>query len=113
MLPKTQKIHLDKEFDQIFKTGRSAYGRFLGVKALKNDLEFNRFAVVLGTKIEKSAVKRHFLKRLIFKVLKDCQHNLNFSADCVIIALVNIKKANQNDLKLEIERLFSGLFKKA
>lgn len=109
MLPKTQKIHLDKEFDQIFKTGRSAYGRFLGVKALKNDLKINRFAVVLGLKVEKSAVRRHLLKRLIFNLIKKNQANLNFSADCVIIALAAIKTASKEDIDLEIKNLLKEI----
>lgn len=105
MLPKKQKIHLDKEFDQIFKTGRSIYGRFLGVKVIKNKLDYSRFAVVLGNKVEKSAVKRHFLKRLVFKTLRDKQTSLNYFADCVIIALASIKTANKSDLELELASL--------
>lgn len=112
MLPKIQKIHLDKEFNQIFKTGRSAYGRFLGVKIKENKLKYNRFAVILGLKVEKSAVKRHLLKRRLFKVLKEQQNNLNFFADCVIIALPSIKTADLNELKLELIEIFIKLSKK-
>ncbi len=112
MLPKIQKIHLDKEFNEIFKTGRSAYGRFLGVKIKENNLEYSRFAVILGLKVEKSAVKRHFLKRRIFKLLQEQQNNLNFFGDCVIIALPTIKKANLDELKTEVMEIFLKLSKK-
>ncbi|MCK9467733.1 MAG: ribonuclease P protein component [Patescibacteria group bacterium] len=102
MLPKTQKLHLDKEFDQVFQTGRSTYGRFLGVKMIKTKLPQSRFAVILGLKIEKSATKRHKLKRQIFLIVKEAQQNLSFSCDCVIIALPSIKEANFVDIKLDL-----------
>lgn len=112
MLPKIQKIHLDKEFNEIFKTGRSAYGRFLGVKIKENKLEYSRFAVLLGLKVEKSAVKRHFLKRRLFKILKENQNSLNFFGDCVIIALPTIKNSNLDELKADIMEIFLKLSKK-
>lgn len=102
MLPKTQKLHLDKEFDQIFKTGRSTYGRFLGVKMIKTKLPKSRFAVILGLKIEKSATKRHKLKRQIFLIIKEAQQSLSFSCDCVIIALPSLKEANFIDIKQDL-----------
>ncbi|NCB20905.1 MAG: ribonuclease P protein component [Clostridia bacterium] len=109
MLPKKQKIHLDNEFNEIFKTGRSLYGRFLGVRCQKNAREINRFAIILGVKVEKSSVKRHFLKRNLFRLIKNNESHLLFFVDCIIVALPSIKNANQNELEMEIKKLFSKI----
>lgn len=107
MLPKIQKLHLDKEFDRVFKTGYSAYGRFLGVKIVNNNLDYSRFAVILSNKISKSAVKRHIFKRQIFKCIKKHKSNLGFFGDCVIISLPLIKEASFQEIDLEIKKLFT------
>jgi len=70
MLPRKYKLSLDKDYENTFKTGRSIYGRFLGFKIRKNGLDISRFGVILGIKIEKSAVKRHVLKRRIYTILE-------------------------------------------
>lgn len=102
MIPSAHKIGLDNDFEKIFKTGRSVYGRFLGFKSLKNDLNYSRFSVILGKKIKKSAVARHLLKRKIFNVIARERTKLPFSIDCVIIVLPSIKE-NPKFSKLEAE----------
>lgn len=105
MLQKIRKLHLNNDFDKVFKTGRSTYGRFLGVKSLQNKLNFSRFGVILGLKIEKSAVKRHFLKRRVFSIISKMDKELFFSGDYVIIALAEIKKASSLELEQELRKL--------
>lgn len=109
MLPGSQKLHLNKDFDQVFKTGRSLYGRFLGVKVLKNQLKEHRFAIILGLKIDKSAVKRHYYKRRLFNLVAVFSPKLPFPLDCVIIALPALKEAKVAELKQEIDYIFSKI----
>jgi ribonuclease P protein component len=113
MIPSTHKISLDKDFEKIFKTGRSIYGRFLGFKVLKNDLNYSRFSVILGKKIRKSAVARHFLKRKIFNVIAKIDKKLTFSIDCVIIVLPNSKEnVNFSDIEAEIIQTLAKITEK-
>ncbi|MDD3285700.1 MAG: ribonuclease P protein component [Patescibacteria group bacterium] len=102
MLAANKKLHLDNDFDKIFKTGRSAYGRFLGVKSLNSNKEFSRFGVILGIKIDKSAVRRHLLKRKIFNIITKIEDKLLFTRDYVIIALPPIKGASGPELENEL-----------
>ncbi|HOD86988.1 MAG TPA: ribonuclease P protein component [Candidatus Paceibacterota bacterium] len=102
MLAANKKLHLDNDFDKIFKTGRSAYGRFLGVKSLNNNKNFSRFGLILGTKIDKSAVRRHLLKRRIFNIITKIEDKLPFIGDYVIIALPPIKEASSLELENEL-----------
>lgn len=112
MLPRVKKIHLNKDFERVFKTGRSVYGRFLGVKIIKNDLDYSRFGLILGLKIDKSAVNRHQLKRLVFTAIESKAKKLPFFADCVIIALPLIKTAKLAEVEVDVENIFSKIRKK-
>lgn len=112
MLPKIQKLKLDKEFNEVFKTGRSMYGRFLGIKLIKNKINYSRFGIILGTKIEKSAVKRHFLRRMIYRIIKENKDLVDFPCDCVIIALPKIKEASFVDLNKDLLESFNKIFLK-
>ena len=48
MLEKKNRICLDKEFDRVFKTGQSFYGKVLGLKAAPNDQAFSRFGLMVS-----------------------------------------------------------------
>jgi ribonuclease P protein component len=112
MIPSAHKISLDKDFEKIFKTGRSVYGRFLGFKILKNNLEYSRFSVILGKKIKKSAVARHLLKRKIFNIITQEQIKLPFSIDCVIIVLPSVKEEIKlKELETEIKEILVKIVK--
>ncbi len=109
MIAKIYKLKLDHDFERAFKAGRSLYGRFLGIKIIKNDQPCSRFGVILGLKIDKSAVRRHHLKRQIFDVLAQVLVKLPFSVDCVIIALPAIKEAKDVEIKQELLNIFSKI----
>lgn len=111
MLPKKQKIKLNKDFDKVFKIGRSIYGQFLGVKAVGNNLNHSRFGVIISKKIEKSAVKRHFLKRYIYRAIKKNMNQVSFCSDCVIIALSDLKKASSLEIDKDLQNIFYKIFK--
>lgn len=66
MLPKSERLDT-KRFDEIIASGRNInaggfYFRFLSS-------EIRRFSVVVPKKVTKSAIKRHFLKRKLFKFI--------------------------------------------
>lgn len=112
MISKNYRLKLNKDFERAFKAGRSSYGRFLGVKVVKNDLTFSRFGVILGLKINKSAVARHFLRRRIFNIVKQVKNELPFLADYVIIALPDIKLASAIELEDELKSILFNFSKK-
>lgn len=102
------RLKLNRDFDKLFKTGHSYYGRFIGVKTIKNNKDYNRYSVLLSKKIEKSAVKRNFIKRKVLNELKEININCHKGFDCVIIILSN-KFENFNSLKNEIIYIFNKL----
>jgi ribonuclease P protein component len=51
------------------KTARTVYGDFFcNIKALKNEMDYNRFAVIIPARAVKGAVNRNKLKRAIFDI---------------------------------------------
>lgn len=79
-----------KDFDQVFKAGQSFYCPILGIKALKNDLEYNRLGIMVSLKVSKSAVVRNKIKRQIRVIFnKNIEESIK-SYDFVIIVLDKI-----------------------
>ncbi|MGE5425524.1 MAG: ribonuclease P protein component [Bacillota bacterium] len=111
MLSKKHKLHLNRDFDKTFKAGRSQYGRFLGLRLKKNDLDYSRFGVILGLKVDKSAVGRHRLKRRIYGIIEKNYTKLPFPADCVIIALPTLKEASFQETEDELLAMLNRLYK--
>lgn len=67
MLSKKQRIDT-KRFNEIITSGRNIGSGAIYFKFLPN--EISRFAVVVSKKVAKSAIKRHFIKRRLFKAIK-------------------------------------------
>lgn len=109
MLAKNKRLKKNKDFDSVFKEGKSAYGGFLGVKIKKNDLEISRFGLLLGIKVSKLAVIRNFYKRRIKAVLQQTVSNTKNGYDLVIIALPTIKNKTYQEIETEIKNLFIKL----
>ena len=108
MFAKKYRISKDSDFNKIFRNGKSFYGDFFMVKVLKNDLEFNRFAVVVSKKVSLKAVVRNKIKRKLREVLKK---NVDlFPENCDVIVYAN--KSILNKSFDEIEEKMKTCFRK-
>jgi ribonuclease P protein component len=105
MFKKQYRINKKKEYDNVFKNGRSNYNILLGIKYLPNLLEYNRFGIIVGGKISKSAVKRNLIKRRIREALKSINANAAVGYDIVIIALPEILNKNLENIKESLEKV--------
>jgi ribonuclease P protein component len=64
MLEKKYRLHLQKDFDLVFKTGKyKNLPNFLTVHYLKNPTEEIKIALIISKKTEKLASKRHLSVR--------------------------------------------------
>ncbi|MDD3301339.1 MAG: ribonuclease P protein component [Patescibacteria group bacterium] len=104
MLNQSLRLNKNKEFDQVFQAGHSFFGIFLGIKALKNEKNTNKFGVLVGLKISKLAVKRNLVKRRIKSVLEKENKNLKQGYNIVVITKPEIINQNYQDIKEEILR---------
>ena len=108
MPKKENQLKKDKEFDNVFKNGRSSFSRILGIKAVANGLEISRFGVLVSNKISKKAVERNKIKRQIREVIRSRVSGIKPGFDVVIITLPPILGSSYE----EIEKVTGHNFKK-
>ena len=90
MFKQENRLTKKKEFDQIFKTGRSSYQTVIGVKAEKNSLGYNKYGIIVSNKISKKAVVRNRIKRQIRAALEAQDKNMKQGFDLIILALPGV-----------------------
>ena len=108
MLKKINRLTKDKEYDFVFKNGKSGFGDFLGIKFAANELQYNRFGIIVSNKISKSAVKRNLIKRRLREVVESKNDQIKQCFDLVIITLPAISGKSL----AEIEKSFDFVLKK-
>lgn len=96
-----------KEFEVIFKKGKTKTGKLVFLKTLKNNLDDNRFGVVVSKKISKKAVVRNKIKRRLREIIR--QAHIKPGLDIIIITKPEIIDKNYQDIKNELENLFKNL----
>lgn len=109
MLNKSLRLTKNKEFDQVFKLGHSFFGVFLGIKVMPNKKEKNRFGVLVGLKISKSAVFRNLIKRRIKSAIYQEESKLKSGYDVVVITRPEIATKKYQEIKAEIVKGFNKL----
>jgi len=100
MLPKKNRLTKDKEFNNVFKNGRSSYTKILGFKAIKNNLNLNRFGIIVSKKVSKKAVERNKIKRQIRAIIKS--KNLHQGYDIIVLALPKIINSDYKKIEQSI-----------
>ncbi len=109
MLEKKNRICLDKEFDRVFKTGQSFYGKFLGIKAANNQLPDSRFGLMVGLKVSKKAVIRNKLKRQLRAIIRQELLTLKTGKDVVIMTFPLILNKNIQEIRTLVKGGFERL----
>jgi len=109
MLKKENRLNKDKEFDIVFKKGKSVYNSILGVKALKNNLKHSRIGIVVSTKVSKKAVSRNKIKRNIREVFKQELDNIEEGYDILFLALPSIMNPKTADIEQSIKESLKKL----
>lgn len=98
-----------KDFEKVAKQGRSFFTHELGFKILKNNLDYNRYGIVINLKVDKRATVRNKIRRRIREIIRLNDKNFKQGFDIMILTRESVK-----DLKYkEIEEKLLGLFKKA
>lgn len=108
MLPKLNRLSKSKEIEKVYKNGKSFFSKTLGVKVLKNGLEESRFAIVIGLKVSKKAVKRNLVKRQLREILRLNLEKIKLGFDVMLIARPGILEMDYKELEKEV----FGTFKK-
>ena len=107
MLPKQNRLTRDKEFDYIFKNGKSSYTDIIGLKTTQNDLNLNRFGIIVSKKVSKKAVVRNKIKRQIRSIIRKIKIKQGYN--CLIIALPKIESADFKTIEKSMINNFQRL----
>lgn len=75
MFPREWRLTRQRDLDKIYRLGQKTAGNFLLIRALPNRLNHPRLAVVIGRKINKKAVVRNRLKRLVRQAVRELTNN--------------------------------------
>lgn len=87
MFRKENRLNKQRDFDRLFKEGRSSFDKTLGVKAASNQLDRNRFGVIVSNKVSKKAVERNKIKRRIREIIKQHATEIKEGVDLAVITL--------------------------
>lgn len=113
MLKKINRLTKDKDFNNVFNPptggGRSGYDKTIGIKVASNNLEHNRFGILISTKVSKKAVERNKIKRQIRETIRLQQEKLKQGHDCVVICLPDIVGKTYKEIEGSINKQFKKL----
>ncbi|HLD17615.1 MAG TPA: ribonuclease P protein component [Patescibacteria group bacterium] len=114
MLPKPNRLKKDKDFASLFAKGRGTFHPVVSVKCRPNRLSLSRFAVVVGTKVSKSAVVRNRLRRQIREVVRLRLPGLCQGYDVALLVRPEAKKSSFASLESAVLNVLekASLFKR-
>lgn len=108
MLTKHQRIAKKKDFDYIFKNGKSRYSSVSGVKFVFNGLTFNRFGLIISNKVSKSAVDRNRIRRRLYTQLTSLLPSLKIGYDVIVIIQPGAKNFTSEEFNKNLVDLFKS-----
>src|SRR3989344_7261945 len=90
MPAKNSQLKKKKDFELVFKKGRTIKNDFFVLKFLPNGLENNRFGIVVSQKVSKKAVVRNKIRRRVKESIKLKAVAKGENADAIIICFPSI-----------------------
>jgi ribonuclease P protein component len=109
MFAKNNRLRKTKEIDLVFKQGKSAFEKALGIKTKKNDLSNTKITVLVSVKVSKKAVERNLLKRRIRAALRENISNFKGSYDLVVVTQPSAKNLDYVEIQQTIKKLLKKL----
>ena len=108
---KIERLRRRSEFSALFQTGKRIHSEYLTVILCKNTSGMRRIGLVVGKKVEKAAVRRNRMKRLLREFFRLNKHRLPASQDILIVARKNFSSMKYQDLCRELEKVLAGRMK--
>jgi ribonuclease P protein component len=100
----TKSLQKNKDFQQVYKKGKSFANKYFVMYVLKNELEENRLGISVSKKVGNS-VQRNRLKRLIRENYRISESKYIRGLDIVIIARINSKGIGYEEVESALEHL--------
>ncbi len=107
MFKQKNRLKRKLEVQNTVKTGKSVFDPVCGIKFLKNNRDESRFAIVVGTKVHKSAVKRNRVKRQYREIIRLHLDSIKSGFDVVLLTSaksLELTYAQKEELLLAVLR---------
>ena len=109
MLSLKNRLKEGKDFNYVYKKGRSAFLEGMFVKFLENGRGVSRVGFSVGLKFSKKAVDRNKIKRLLRAIMRQETKNMKKGFDVIIVP----QKIKEGETYGEIEEKVKNILKKA
>lgn len=109
MLLKENRLTQKKDFDKIFKEGKSFFSGIIGIKSTSNEFDFSRFGIIVSNKISKKAVTRNKIRRQIREIIRLNLENIKKGMDIAIICNQGIEKKTYKEIEREILQILERI----
>ena len=105
MLPASRRLRLTRDFEHVFSGGRTINSGICRIKALRNQRNLSRYAVVVSTKVSKRAVIRNRVRRRFWAAISAFELLVPTGLDIVVIAFPEAAKSDFSFIKQELNSL--------
>ena len=105
----SESLKKNKDFQKVYKKGKSYANKYLVMYVLKNDLEKNRIGISVSKKVGNSVI-RHHLTRLIRESYRLHEDVFDSGLDIVVIARGTARDASFHQISSALKHL-GGLHK--
>jgi ribonuclease P protein component len=109
VLPKKNRLKKKKDFENVFKHGKSFKSEFLTLRFKQGELENSRFGFIVSNKVSKKAVVRNRTRRRLQSAAEKYFLQIEKNIDGIFMAFPGL----ENKSFLEIQETVGGLFLKA
>jgi ribonuclease P protein component len=100
----TKSLKKNKDFQQVYKKGKSFANKYLIMYVLDNHLPENRLGISTSKKVGNS-VERHRLKRLIKESYRLSEKQYQKGFDIVVISRIGSKEIGYKEVESALEHL--------
>jgi len=103
MIPSAQKVSQELFKSMLVKGRRYTSASFSATFSSGDKTEKPKFSVVVSKKIDKSAVKRNFMKRILYSLVRRFIKNVQPGTVCAIFLKKKLEKKDIDLVAVEIE----------
>lgn len=94
----SESLKKNKDFQKVYREGKSYANKYLVMYVSKNGLEINRVGISVSKRIGNSVV-RHHLTRLIRESYRLSEEHFQSGFDIVIIARISAREKKYSEVK--------------
>lgn len=94
----SESLKKNKDFQVVYKRGKSYANKYLVMYLMKNETENNRLGISVSKKVGNSVV-RHRLTRLIRESYRLQEEHIQRGIDFIVVARVSAKERNYHEIE--------------